>query len=133
MNNIEKVAIKQAEPNTKYEINGKTYDVKEVVVTQSGNVIPIVNLKMQSDYDWQRGCLKSRINNPEVYKKHDKDVNATIDHLYNWLIENENIEKGDVFDDELKQMYFDYKNSMKGDKENAKRKTELQRYAADIA
>ena len=50
--------------------------------------VPLVDLPMMSDYAWQLGALKSRLEHPEVYAKFE-DVEETVARLRQWLAENE--------------------------------------------
>lgn len=43
---------------------------------------------MMSDYTWQLGALKSRLEHPEVYAQFE-DVEETVARLRQWLAENE--------------------------------------------
>lgn len=58
--------------------------------TKTANLvsIPVLDIKMMSDFKWQYGCLMSRIEHPEHYKNIDTDVNAVIEKLKQWLREH---------------------------------------------
>ena len=75
-----------------YTINGKEYDILGYVSPQGENVpketpgaVPLLDIKMMSDFKWQYGCLMSRIEHPEHYENIDRDVNAVIEK---WLIDH---------------------------------------------
>ena len=67
-------------------ICGKEYPVIGMVNVEGLDMhIPLVDMPMMSDYDYQRMCYEDRINNPEKYIGIDEDVNATIARLRKWL------------------------------------------------
>ena len=79
----------------KYTINGKEYNIIGYVSPQGVNVpketpgaVPLLDIKMMSDFKWQYGCLMSRIEHPEHYKDVDTDTNAVIEKLKQWLIDH---------------------------------------------
>ena len=83
------------ETHGKYTINGKEYDILGYVSPQGDNVpkettgaVPLLDIKMMSDFKWQYGCLMSRIEHPEHYMDIDTDVNAVIEKLKQWLIDH---------------------------------------------
>lgn len=83
------------ETHGKYTINGKEYNIIGYVSPQGANVpketpgaVPLLDIKMMSDFKWQYGCLMSRIEHPENYKGIDTDVNAVIEKLKQWLIDH---------------------------------------------
>ena len=71
-------------------IAGKTYPVDGYVKAPNlDGVVPIVGMKMMSDYRWQLNSLMSRINNPEVYRENlGEDVDAVIAKLTSWVTEH---------------------------------------------
>lgn len=85
--------------NEKYTINGKDFYIigyistdarykgKEVDKTTPG-AVPLVDIKMMSDFKWQYGCLMSRIENPEGYKSIGENVSAVIEKLKKWIREH---------------------------------------------
>ncbi len=85
--------------NEKYTISGKDFNIicyvstdtrykgKEVDKTTPG-AVPLVDIKMMSDFKWQYGCLISRIENPEGYKSIEENVSAVIEKLKQWLREH---------------------------------------------
>ena len=71
-----------------YEIAGKRYPITGRI-KHSGREIPIVGLKMMSDYKWQKMCLEDRLKNPDTYREHlGEDVDAVIAKLKTWLEEH---------------------------------------------
>lgn len=72
---------------TTYSIKGKEYPVKGYY-ENGGQLVPLVDIKMQSDYKWQYDCLMDRLEHPEKYTVLGEDVQATIERLKQWLIEN---------------------------------------------
>ena len=79
----------------KYTLNGKEYNIIGYVSPQGVNVpketpgaVPLLDIKMMSDFKWQYGYLMSRIEHPEHYKDIDTDVNAVIEKLKQWLIDH---------------------------------------------
>ena len=78
-------------PNT-YNVGGKEYKVEGYIkanVTETGEqfFVPLVNIPMMSDYQWQLSCLKSRLEHPEIYEK-EEDVPAKIKEIRHWLAEH---------------------------------------------
>lgn len=52
------------------------------VKTEKFGEVPLIDIKMMSDLDWHKSCLKSRLENPEIYRKMlGEDVEATIKKL----------------------------------------------------
>lgn len=51
----------------------------------TGETIPIVDIPMMSDYQWQLNCLKSRMEHPELYEA-TEDVQKTTEQLQQWLL-----------------------------------------------
>ncbi len=85
--------------NEKYTINGKDFDIIGYVSTDvrykgkrvdknTPGAVPLVDIKMMSDFKWQYGCLMSRLEHPEHYKDIDTDVKAVIEELKQWLREH---------------------------------------------
>lgn len=74
-----------------YTIYGKEYPVVgHANVVDRGKVtrtVPIVDIPMMSDYKWQLGCLKSRLESPENYAD-SENVEEVIAKLRQWLTEN---------------------------------------------
>lgn len=67
-------------------ICGKEYPIDGMLRIKNLNMeIPIADMPMMSDYDYQRMCYEDRINNPEKYIGIDEDVNATTERLKKWL------------------------------------------------
>ena len=62
-------------------IAGTTYTVEEYA-----QGVPVIELKMMSDYKWQLRCLQSRLQHPELYD--GEDVQQTTAKLVQWLKEH---------------------------------------------
>ena len=69
----------------KYTINGKDFDIIGYVSTKVCDngamvdkdypgAVPLLDIKMMSDFKWQYGCLMSRLEHPEYYENIDADV-----------------------------------------------------------
>lgn len=70
-----------------YEIAGKSFPITGYAKDNEDNKVPIVDIPMMSDFKWQLGCLKSRLENPESYAEHlGEDVPAAIEELKMWLL-----------------------------------------------
>ena len=82
------VQLEPAQPGEVYRLAGKDYPVTARVKMQGGQNLPLVDLPMMSDYTWQLGALKSRLEHPEVYAQFE-DVEETVARLRQWLAENE--------------------------------------------
>lgn len=67
--------------------------------------VPLLDIKMMSDFKWQYGCLMSRLEHPEHYKDIDADVSAVVEKLKKWL--KEHIECADELEDKKKKELFD--------------------------
>ena len=61
------VELEPAQPGETYRLAGRDYPVTARVKMQGGVNVPLVDLPMMSDYTWQLGALKSRLEHPEVY------------------------------------------------------------------
>lgn len=83
----------------KYTINGKEFDIIGYVSTKACDngamvdkdypgAVPLLDIKMMSDFKWQYGCLMSRLEHPEHYENIDSDVSAVIEKLKQWLREH---------------------------------------------
>ncbi len=70
-----------------YNFGGREYPITGHVETKAFGTLPIVGIKMMSDYTWMKGCLESRLKNPELYAEHE-DVDAVIATLRKWLAEH---------------------------------------------
>lgn len=63
-------------------IGGHNYPITGTVEHEKLGEIPIVDIHLMSDYEWHVSCLKSRLENPEVYREMlGEDVEAVIDRL----------------------------------------------------
>ncbi len=52
------------------------------VKTEKFGEVPLIDIKMMSDLDWHKSCLKSRLENPEIYREMlGEDVEVTIKKL----------------------------------------------------
>ena len=71
-----------------FEFGGKLHPVSGYAKDETGREIPVVDIPVVSDYDWQRSCLESRLRHPEAYEPYE-DVEAAIDKLRAWLEEHE--------------------------------------------
>ena len=91
--------IENKTTNEKYTINGKDFDIIGYVSPNACDkgarvekdypgAVPLLNIKMMSDFKWQYGCLMSRLEHPEHYKDIDTDVKAVIEELKQWLREH---------------------------------------------
>lgn len=81
----------------KYEICGKEYPIigHFDVMSQGGVVasnVPLLDIPMMTDYQWQMNCLKRRIEHPEYYEA-TEDASVTIARLEKWLDEHKAIAK----------------------------------------
>lgn len=85
--------------NEKYTINGKDFDIIGYVSTDvrykgkrvdknTPGAVPLVDIKMMSDFKWQYLSLMSRIESPEGYESRGEDVPAVIEKLKQWLREH---------------------------------------------
>lgn len=78
-------------PNT-YNVGGRNFKVKEYIKCKDSETaeiffLPVVDIPMMSDYQWQLNCLKSRLEHPEYYEA-TEDVPAVIESLKRWLAEH---------------------------------------------
>lgn len=83
----------------KYTINGKDFYIIGYVSTDARykgkrvdkntpGAVPLLDIKMMSDFKWQYLSLMSRIENPEHYKDIDEDVSAVIERIKQWIREH---------------------------------------------
>lgn len=83
----------------KYTINGIDFDIIGYISTDARykgkkvdkntpGAVPLLDIKMMSDFKWQYGCLMSRLEHPERYENIDADVSAVIEKLKQWLREH---------------------------------------------
>ena len=71
-----------------FEIAGNAYPVTGKIKC-GDDYIPIVGIKMMSDYTWQLNCLESRIMNPSAYEGIDKNgVLRAVCRIISWLNEH---------------------------------------------
>lgn len=69
-----------------YKIGDLEYRISRYVKVKRFGELPVVEIPTMSDYDWQRLCLESRLEHPELYRA-TEDVEATIKRLRKWLSE----------------------------------------------
>ena len=81
------VQLEPAQPGEVYRLAGKDYPVTARVKMQGGLNLPLVDLPMMSDYTWQLGALKSRLEHPEAYAQFE-DVEETVARLRQWLADH---------------------------------------------
>ncbi len=85
--------------NEKYTINGKEFDIIGYVSPNACDkgarvekdypgAVPLLNIKMMSDFKWQYLSLMSRIEGPEGYESRGEDVPAVIEKIKQWLREH---------------------------------------------
>ena len=71
-----------------FEFGGKLHPVSGYAKDETGREIPVVDIPVVSDYDWQRSCLESRLRHPEANEPNE-DVESAIAKLRAWLEEHE--------------------------------------------
>lgn len=76
-----------------YEINGKEYEIigQAAIKADNGDItgyVPIVDIPMISDYEWQLNCLNNRLKHPENYSN-SENVPQVIEQLKQWLFDYE--------------------------------------------
>lgn len=63
-------------------INGQNYPITGIVEDEALGHVPIVDLHLMSDYEWRVSCLKSRLENPDMYRRVlGEDVDSVIAKL----------------------------------------------------
>ena len=63
-------------------INGQNYPITGIVEDEALGHVPIVGLHLMSDYEWHVSCLKSRLENPDMYRRVlGEDVDSVIAKL----------------------------------------------------
>lgn len=71
-----------------YEINGQAYSTQAGIRSDvAGGYVPLVELPMMSDYQWQAKALEHRITHRENYEGCE-DVDGVIAQLRTWLAEH---------------------------------------------
>ena len=50
-------------------INGQNYPITGIVEDEALGPVPIIDLHVMSDYEWHVSCLKSRLENPDMYRR----------------------------------------------------------------
>lgn len=68
------------------KIGSREYPVEGYIETKQTGFVPLVNIPVMSDYKWQLSSLRSRMENPEMYREGTgEDVEAVIAMLCKWL------------------------------------------------
>ena len=63
-------------------INGRNYPVTGTIESEELGPIPVIDLHLMSDYEWHVSCLKSRLENPDMYRRVlGEDVDSVIAKL----------------------------------------------------
>lgn len=63
-------------------IGGRKYPITGTVEHEVLGAVPVVDIHLMSDYEWHVSCLKSRLEDPELYRRVlGEDVEAVIDQL----------------------------------------------------
>ena len=63
-------------------IGGREYPITGTVEHEVLGAVPVVDIHLMSDYEWHVSCLKSRLEDPELYRRVlGEDVEAVIDQL----------------------------------------------------
>lgn len=63
-------------------IGGRKYPITGTVEHEVLGAVPVVDIRLMSDYEWHVSCLKSRLEDPELYRRVlGEDVEAVIDQL----------------------------------------------------
>lgn len=71
-------------------IGGRDYPITGTVEHKVFGAVPIVGIPLMSDYEWHVSCLKSRLEDPELYRRVlGEDVDAVIDQLKATIAEYE--------------------------------------------
>ena len=76
-----------ARPGEVFSLGGKSYPVTGYLSVDGMPTVPLVDIPMMTDYQWQLSCLKSRLEHPEVYAQFE-NVEETVAKLRQWLKEN---------------------------------------------
>lgn len=86
MNNTKReIQLCTAPDGATYEINGEQLPVCGYVQSAGYGTVPLVDLHLMTDYEWQRRALDDRIRHPEKYSD-TEDVAATVQRLTEWLL-----------------------------------------------
>lgn len=81
--------IGETEAPAAMEVNGMIFPVKAMVEIEEGVEVPLLDIRMMSDFTWQLGALEGRLADPEGYARVlGEDVAAVIAILRQWLREN---------------------------------------------
>ena len=63
-------------------IGGRKYPITGTVEHEVLGAVPVVDIHLMSDYEWHVSCLKSRLEDLELYRRVlGEDVEAVIDQL----------------------------------------------------
>ena len=76
-----------ARPGEVFSLGEKSYPVTGYLSVAGMPTVPLVDIPMMTDYQWQLSCLKSRLQHPEVYAQFE-NVEETVAKLHQWLKEN---------------------------------------------
>lgn len=76
-----------ARPGEVFSLGGKSYPVTGYLSVAGMPTVPLVDIPMMTDYQWQLFALESRLQNPENYVPFE-DVAETVANLRQWLKEN---------------------------------------------
>lgn len=57
-------------------------------VAGEGGPVPLIDVPMMDDYEWQLSCLESRLRHPEAYTQLE-NVEETVAKLRQWLKEHD--------------------------------------------
>lgn len=84
--------ICQAKEGDFYSLGDKQFPVSGYLKVKGLGSVPILDVHMMSDAEWQRGALKSRLEHPEYYER-SENVQETIEYLRQWLREHNESEE----------------------------------------
>lgn len=76
-----------ARPGEVFSLGGKSYPVTGYLSVDGMPTVPLVDIPMMTDYQWQLFALESRLQHPENYAPFE-DVAETVANLRQWLKEN---------------------------------------------
>lgn len=71
------------------KIGGRCFPITSYAVREStGEVVPLVDIPMMSDYQWHLRGLRDRLEHPERYRAIGEDVEEVVAQLQEWLEEH---------------------------------------------
>ncbi len=76
-----------ARPGEVFSLGEKSYPVTGYLSVAGMPTVPLVDIPMMTDYQWQLFALESRLQHPENYAPFE-DVAETVANLRQWLKEN---------------------------------------------